>query len=75
MNDDWFNPKEDLRCAADGKPRVCASGEPLWVLRVDLYQPQWMADCVTRLLIWEGPNGVLQTNTGRFWPADNDDGA
>lgn len=76
MTSDEFNRREDKQPAREGQPQIAASGEKFWVLRVALYQPAWMADCVSSLLIWESPDEVWHTDTGRYWPAtDFDDGA
>lgn len=71
--DDWYSYSQDGRTAPFGKPQVTQAGK-FWVLRVNLFQPDWPADCVTRLLIWEDAiTEELSTSTGKYWPLKDED--
>lgn len=66
--------QEDGRPAPGGKKNLCVTGEAFWILRVNLRQPEWPADCVTRLLIWKrAQDGAYVTDTGRYWPLSPDE--
>ena len=66
--DEW-NVGEDGKRASDGDEKVTAGGESFWVLRVNLFAgPSWPVDCVTRLIIWERLDGMIEIEHGKFWP-------